>query len=134
MNTHPYQLPPAETPAQSAARDALQACITEFYRIANFHKEQYIRFWNNPQVSPKEFCKALGERGQEWLIDAATSKDYIVALAARYKLPIEDVLPPEFSAPRLSFEFLPDGHISVVEVEGLDAWGRPIPAPEEEQP
>lgn len=134
MSTHPYQLTPLETPAQAAVRAALDACISEFYRIANFHKLQFTAFWNNPQVTPNEFCVTLGSHGQQWLTDAKASADYIVALATKYNIPIADVLPPEFSVPRLAFEFLSDGRIAVVEVEGLDAWGRPIPAPEEVQP
>ena len=132
MITHPYQLPSPETAAQSAVRDVLKDCISEFYRIANFHKQQYIAFWNNPQVTPNEFCEALGSRGQQWLTDAASSADHIVALAGRYNIPLADVLPPEFSVPRLAFTFLSEGRIAVVEVEGKDPWGRVIPETEPE--
>jgi hypothetical protein len=127
MSAHPYTLPAPETPAQAAVRAVLYACIAEFYRLANFHKQQYIAFWNNPQVTPNQFCEVIGSRGQEWLTDAAASANHIGALATRYNIPLADVLPPEFSVPRLAFTFLSGGRIAVVEVEGKDAWGNPIP-------
>jgi hypothetical protein len=134
MSAHPYQLPPLETPAQAAVRAVLDACISEFHRIANFHKQQYIAFWNNPQVTPNQFCEVLGSNGQQWLIDAAASAEHIAALATRYNIPLADVLPPEFSVPRLAFTFLSGGRIAVVEVEGKDAWGRVIPDYTEPEP
>ena len=130
MSAHPYTLPAPETTAQAAVRAVLAACIVEFYRLANFHKQQYAAFWSNPQVTPNQFCEALGARGQQWLTDAAASANHIGALATRYSIPLADVLPPEFSVPRLAFTFLSGGRIAVVEVEGKDAWGNAIPEPE----
>ncbi len=127
MSTHPYTLPAPETTAQAAVRAALNACISEFYRLANFHKQQYIAFWNNPRVTPNQFCEVIGAKGQQWLTDAAASANHIGALAARYNIPLAAVLPPEFSVPRLAFTFLSGGRIAVVEVEGKDAWGNAIP-------
>jgi hypothetical protein len=125
-------LPAPETTAQAAVRAVLAACIVEFHRLANFHKQQYIAFWSNPQVTPNQFCEALGARGQQWLTDAAASAEHIGALANRYNIPLADVLPPEFSVPRLAFAFLSGGRIAVVEVESKDAWGNAIPEPEPE--
>ena len=130
MSAHPYTLPAPETTAQAAVRAVLAACIVEFYRLANFHKEQYRAFWSNPQVTPNQFCEALGSKGQQWLTDAAASAEHIGALANRYNIPLAAVLPPEFSVPRLAFTFLSGGRIAVVEVEGKDAWGNAIPEPE----
>jgi hypothetical protein len=111
-------------------RNALRDCINEFYRIANFHKRQYIGFWNDKRITPNQFCEALGANGQQWLTDAAASANHIGALATRYNIPLAAVLPPEFSVPRLAFTFLSGGRIAVVEVEGKDAWGNVIPEPE----
>jgi hypothetical protein len=95
------------------------------------HKARFREFWQSTNT-PAEICEELGDQGQKYLACAAESVEHIARLAAIHGKTLVEVIPPEHFVPPLAFTFLSEGRIAVVEVEGLDAWGRPIVEPEED--
>jgi hypothetical protein len=135
--------PPAQTPpAEAVGRSLLLHAERALTERVNEHKSRFSDFWNSA-ATPAEITAWLASNGVRFLFDAQESVRHITylacgpAIATMTQQEIQDalhaVLPPEYYVPRLPLVPNADGTVTVVPVEGLDAWGRPIPDPVEEQ-
>jgi len=124
---------------EQIARSLLLHGKRSFEERVTEHIERFRNFWDDEETTPNEICIGLGSQGQAFLGAAAESVNHITRLvmgsgydsateAERYAA-LSAVIPPDFFVPRMPFQFLQGGEIRVVQLEGFDAWGRPIETP-----
>jgi|GEM_PF-5226296 len=126
---------PQPTPvphAQTAATTILANLNDMLRRRVADHIEGYHRFWDDPAATPDEIITALGDANAKLLL--ATSRAnlaHLTALAALVGKTLNDVIPPAFYEPRRAFVEAEGQPLSLAApAAGLDAWGKPMPAPE----
>jgi hypothetical protein len=129
----PIPDPPPPSPAKTAARALLARINSHASQLVAAHRELYSLFWDSP-ATPDEILAEIGTDAAVTLAVAKQSIDNIAALAAIAGQNLDDVLPPEHYVPRRPFVIAEDGSATLETVEGLDAWGRPIPQPPEPEP
>jgi hypothetical protein len=131
MNIIEIPEPPAPTPAQTAARALLARINSHASQLVAAHRELYALFWDSP-ATPDDILVEIGTDAATVLAVASQSVDNIAALAVVAGQDLHDILPPSQYVPRRPFVIAADGSATLETVEGLDAWGRPIPQPEPE--
>lgn len=136
-----FNIPAEPSPPrnQQIARSILLHANRSFRERVQEHVLRFRNFWNDPETTPNEICIALGANGQRFLMSASENLEHITRLVMgasfatatteQKNAALLTAIPAADFVPRLPFTYLANGEIRVVPQAGLDAWGRPIPAP-----
>lgn len=139
MQRYP-ETPIQDLPARSIAKSLIAHNERTFKERVAEHRARFREVWESP-VPPAEIIAELGTSAVRYLFDASESVAHISKLVCGPAIAgmtpeeiasaLHEVLPPEQYMPRLPLTPNQDGTVTVSTVEGLDAWGREIPPPEE---
>lgn len=136
-----FDIPAEPSPPRNEqiARSILLHANRSFLERVQEHVLRFRNFWNDPETTPNEICIALGANGQRFLMSASENLEHITRLVMgasfatatteQKNAALLTAISADDFVPRLPFTYLLNGEIRVVPQAGLDAWGRPIPAP-----
>lgn len=113
--------------AANAAASLLAHIPAEVRRRADNTGMLHGMFWDNPLATPAQTAAAMGTKAAAFLQFASLNVVQFQALADAAGIPLSDIIPDSDWMPRLPLTPNADGTVTVGSVDGLDAWGRPLP-------
>lgn len=128
MNLIDQPQPPTVNPAKAIADSMLAHPNAEMKRRIEHHAMLYHMFWDSPET-PAAIAEHMGDKAVAFLLFAGANIEQFHALASGAGKQLSDFISEADWMPRLPLTANADGTVTVQQVEGLDAWGRPIPQP-----
>jgi hypothetical protein len=134
MNLIDLPEPTPRSTAEIIAENMLAGLNATLSQRIDDHRKSFRAFWNSP-ATPDEILAAMGANAGKLLAAAGENVEHIATLAAIAGKTLHDFLAPENYVPRRAITIAEDGTGTLAEpAPGFDAWGRPIPEPEPEDP